>query len=43
LSKEEEYLQLKKLVDPTDMAESWLKDLETEMKVAVRRIIEGAY
>jgi hypothetical protein len=43
-SKEEEHLALKANIDPmTETAESWLRDLETEMKVAVRTVITGAY
>lgn len=43
-SKEEEHLALKKVIDPVgDTAESWLKDLESGMKLAVRSVIQGSY
>lgn len=41
-SKEEEFLALRRQINPTDTAESWLKELETEMKVAVKYSIQSA-
>ncbi len=43
ISKEEEVLPLKRTVDPTQNAETWLRDLEGKMKEAVKIVIEGAY
>jgi hypothetical protein len=43
ISKEEESLPLKSHVDPSQNAETWLKDLESKMKEAVKTVIEGAY
>ena len=39
ISKEEEYLPLKTQVDPSQNAETWLKDLEGKMKEAVKNVI----
>ena len=38
-SKEEEYLVLRRMINPSDTAESWLRELETEMKLAVKHVI----
>lgn len=42
-SKEDELLPLKRTVDPSQNAESWLRDLEGKMKEAVQNVIECAY
>lgn len=39
-SREDEFLALRKQINPSDTAESWLKELETEMKVAVKYVIQ---
>lgn len=42
-SKEDEYLGLKKTINPTDTAESWLRELETEMKFAIKHVIQYSF
>ncbi len=42
-SKEDEFLALRSNVNPTETAESWLKELENEMRVAVRYVISQSY
>lgn len=43
ISKEEEHLPLKRQVDPSQNAETWLKDLEAKMKEAVQAVIGNAF
>ena len=42
-SKEEEYLALRKEINPSETAESWLKELETEMKEAVKISVQNSF